>query len=57
MFIHILLFTLTHARTQSIEQTHQRLDVALHCVVVTTEVGHEAEARHDEVVIVRLAVV
>ena len=37
-------------------QTHQRLDVALHRVVVMTQVGHEAEARHEEVVVVRLAV-
>lgn len=37
-------------------RTHQRLDVALHRGVVTTQVGHEAEARHDEVIIVKLAV-
>lgn len=36
--------------------THQRLYVALHRVVVPTQVSHEAEARHDDVVIVRLAV-
>lgn len=30
--------------------------MALHRVVVTTQVGHEAEAQHDDVVIVRLAV-
>lgn len=36
--------------------THQRLYVALHRVVVPTQVSHEAEARHDDVVIVRLTV-
>lgn len=30
--------------------------MALHRVVVSTQVGHEAETRHDDVVIVRLAV-
>lgn len=42
------------AACDSIE-THQRLDVALHRVVVTTEVGHEAKAGQDNVIIVRLA--
>lgn len=50
----------THRQTSCVtccvQQTHQRLDVTLHRVVVTTQVGHEAEARHDDVVIVRLAV-
>lgn len=38
-------------------QAHQRLDVTLHRVVVSTQVSHEAEARQNEVIIVRLAVV
>jgi len=37
--------------------THQRLDVTLHRVAVTAKISHEAEARHDDVFIVRLAVV
>lgn len=43
-------------RVTVFSQTHQRLDVALHGVVVSTQVGHEAEARHDDVLVLRLAV-
>lgn len=38
-------------------ETHQRFDVALHWVVVTTQISHEAETWHDDVIIVRLAMV
>lgn len=38
-------------------ETHQRFDVTLHWVVVTTQIGHEAETRHDDVITLRLATV
>lgn len=53
------MFTL-HQLTASLPVngfTHQRLDVALHRMVVTAQVSHEAKAWQDEVIIVRLATV
>ena len=38
------------------EQSYQRLYVALNRVVVSAQVSHEAQARHCDVVVMRLAV-
>jgi len=38
------------------EQSYQRLDVGLHRVVIATQVSQQAQARHPDVIIMRLAV-